>query len=113
MLVEQLQHAEARIGRAGRPIHHRDARELRRIADRSEEHTSELQSPMNLVWRLLLEKKSPSVTWASARRGTICFRSMPRSLSHPSSKNERSRFFFKDPATTQISTLSLHAALPI
>src|ERR1017187_10597907 len=57
MLVEQLQHAEARIGRAGRPIHHRDARELRRIADRSEEHTSELQSPMDLVWRLLLEKK--------------------------------------------------------
>src|SRR2546426_6822575 len=27
------------------------------IADRSEEHTSELQSPCNLVCRLLLEKK--------------------------------------------------------
>src|SRR6516162_10913842 len=25
---------------------------------RSEEHTSELQSPCNLVWRLLLEKKN-------------------------------------------------------
>src|SRR5256885_7393442 len=31
-------------------------RRLRR-ADRSEEHTSELQSPCNLVCRLLLEKK--------------------------------------------------------
>src|SRR5256885_11969958 len=28
------------------------------IADRSEEHTSELQSPCNLVCRLLLEKKT-------------------------------------------------------
>src|SRR5437763_16650714 len=30
----------------------------RRHADRSEEHTSELQSPMYLVCRLLLEKKN-------------------------------------------------------
>src|SRR5256885_11988445 len=29
-------------------------------AHRSEEHTSELQSPCNLVCRLLLEKKKPS-----------------------------------------------------
>src|SRR5256885_8604347 len=29
-------------------------------ADRSEEHTSELQSPCNLVCRLLLEKKNSS-----------------------------------------------------
>ena len=28
-----------------------------RMRDRSEEHTSELQSPCNLVCRLLLEKK--------------------------------------------------------
>src|SRR5256885_12248619 len=28
------------------------------LADRSEEHTSELQSPCNLVCRLLLEKKN-------------------------------------------------------
>src|SRR5256885_7164776 len=28
--------------------------------DRSEEHTSELQSPCNLVCRLLLEKKNPA-----------------------------------------------------
>src|SRR2546426_3001977 len=30
---------------------------VRRMWDRSEEHTSELQSPCNLVCRLLLEKK--------------------------------------------------------
>src|SRR5256885_13174800 len=30
-------------------------------ADRSEEHTSELQSPCNLVCRLLLEKKKNSI----------------------------------------------------
>src|SRR2546426_8246011 len=29
---------------------------------RSEEHTSELQSPCNLVCRLLLEKKKPQIT---------------------------------------------------
>src|SRR5437763_14843080 len=33
--------------------HHSDAR----LSERSEEHTSELQSPMYLVCRLLLEKK--------------------------------------------------------
>src|SRR5688572_33420447 len=33
------------------------ANELKRIAHRSEEHTSELQSQSNLVCRLLLEKK--------------------------------------------------------
>src|SRR2546426_9081870 len=37
---------------------------------RSEEHTSELQSPCNLVCRLLLEKKNrkPSTQWIAARR---------------------------------------------
>src|SRR5256885_10591323 len=34
------------------------------ITDRSEEHTSELQSPCNLVCRLLLEKKRKQ-TWHS------------------------------------------------
>src|SRR5256885_4093761 len=33
---------------------------VRRTRDRSEEHTSELQSPCNLVCRLLLEKKNKS-----------------------------------------------------
>src|SRR5256885_4977163 len=34
----------------------------RRRSTRSEEHTSELQSPCNLVCRLLLEKKKKSAT---------------------------------------------------
>src|SRR5574344_606654 len=51
---------------------------------RSEEHTSELQSPDHLVCRLLLEQKN-----------IIFF------------------FFFNDTATTEIYTLSLHDALPI
>src|SRR5690625_7017132 len=37
-----------------------------RIAPRSEEHTSELQSRGHLVCRLLLEKKKPKKTQASA-----------------------------------------------
>src|SRR5437016_7335961 len=36
--------------------------------DRSEEHTSELQSLTNLVCRLLLEKKKKIVRWTSAGR---------------------------------------------
>src|SRR5256885_8612193 len=35
-------------------------RDLHAHGARSEEHTSELQSPCNLVCRLLLEKKKPS-----------------------------------------------------
>src|SRR5688500_19130337 len=34
-------------------------KDLIQLAQRSEEHTSELQSPCNLVCRLLLEKKKP------------------------------------------------------
>src|SRR3990167_6379803 len=52
--------------------------------NRSEEHTSELQSQSNLLCRLLLEKT-----------------------------RARDLFFFNDTATTEIYTLSLHAALPI
>src|SRR5256885_11128293 len=37
-----------------------------RICGRSEEHTSELQSPCNLVCRLLLEKKNPEVAGSRA-----------------------------------------------
>src|SRR5256885_7116409 len=37
------------------------------IATRSEEHTSELQSPCNLVCRLLLEKKKKQQTYPSLR----------------------------------------------
>src|SRR5256885_13252681 len=40
----------------------------RRGQNRSEEHTSELQSPCNLVCRLLLEKKKITITIIAARR---------------------------------------------
>src|SRR6266487_6909749 len=45
--------------RADRGRHARRRRPTRQLlgADRSEEHTSELQSPVHLVCRLLLEKK--------------------------------------------------------
>src|SRR5688572_31030730 len=38
-----------------------------RYPDRSEEHTSELQSQSNLVCRLLLEKKKKTPTWTGLR----------------------------------------------
>src|SRR5256885_9170560 len=38
-------------------------RELWDLLGRSEEHTSELQSPCNLVCRLLLEKKKSTIVW--------------------------------------------------
>src|SRR2546429_320320 len=66
-----------------------------RLADpRSEEHTSELQSRLHLVCRLLLEKKK---TYDSIilLHFLLFF------------------FFFNDTATTEIYTLSLHDALPI
>src|SRR2546426_7459461 len=55
-----IDHAEdRRVGPdAERQGQHRDRGEARALGElRSEEHTSELQSPCNLVCRLLLEKK--------------------------------------------------------
>src|SRR5256885_6585156 len=53
--------AGARPARGGRSHHIRGDRCGCGGTDhRSEEHTSELQSPCNLVCRLLLEKKKPS-----------------------------------------------------
>src|SRR5256885_8758648 len=43
-----------------------------RLGARSEEHTSELQSPCNLVCRLLLEKKKKQKNQRSARWLTLC-----------------------------------------
>src|ERR1022692_3396143 len=79
---------------------------------RSEEHTSELQSPCNLVCRLLLEKKKTNPNrgvkmvkdlgaYAKAKGGKI-------SIGHSGPF-----FFFNDTATPEIYTLSLHDALPI
>src|SRR2546426_2513118 len=44
-------------------------------ADRSEEHTSELQSPCNLVCRLLLEKKKKKTNIMRRRDETATHRS--------------------------------------
>src|SRR6516162_3328939 len=96
---------------------------------RSEEHTSELQSPCNFVCRLLLEKKKPP---GVAELGDVkeyardLKESDPdRGVSSPSldflfgpvecDRDDRvlSFFFFNDTATTEIYTLSLHDALPI
>src|SRR5256885_9425601 len=44
----------------GQPARHRPADPA--LTPRSEEHTSELQSPCNLVCRLLLEKKKDNLT---------------------------------------------------
>src|SRR2546429_664239 len=115
--------------RTARPTHHRapltvstnTTREERRLAFgydgrildvRSEEHTSELQSRLHLVCRLLLEKKK---NWREkrARANTdttiislISFYNRPLYLFI-------FVFFFNDTATTEIYTLSLHDALPI
>src|SRR5256885_12913594 len=43
----------------------RQAIKITRWRQRSEEHTSELQSPCNLVCRLLLEKKKPRIIMPS------------------------------------------------
>src|SRR5207248_1934550 len=89
---------------------------------RSEEHTSELQSPYDLVCRLLLEKKKKK----------------KKNINKKTKKNKRNItpmyivyafvshlfilyslfyffifFFFNDTATSEIYTLSLHDALPI
>src|SRR5256885_633648 len=65
---------------------------VQKVSGRSEEHTSELHSPCNLVCRLLLEKKKQDLPLCLL----ITF-----------------FFFFNDTATTEIYTLSLHDALPI
>src|SRR6266571_1100863 len=97
---------------------------------RSEEHTSELQSHVNLVCRLLLEKKNhrrpPGPRHPAAHHPPL-----HRHPPHPRRREVHRagghsplrrgvegaaghvRFFFNDPATTEIYTLSLHDALPI
>src|SRR5256885_3090564 len=50
---------------------------VRPVLERSEEHTSELQSPCNLVCRLLLEKKKN--------------RNLPRSKAHSASSSRHAR----------------------
>src|ERR1019366_9018308 len=102
----------------------------RPVGDRSEEHTSELQSLTNAVCRLLLEKKRhrpasgrriPNSWRALSRRRTHRWAGEPISHDHWRSRSGSSLsmnvrsvlFFFNDTATTEIYTLSLHDALPI
>src|ERR1017187_10739458 len=57
---------------SGRLRYRREDYSRERNPDRSEEHTSELQSPMYLVCRLLLEKKKSNFyTSVQVRRATV------------------------------------------
>src|ERR1022692_2130361 len=81
---------------------------------RSEEHTSELQSPCKLGCRLLLEKKRRQVRVLVPRRQTA--RIQMRPAHRPADLRvvePGSLFLFNDTATPEIYTLSLHDALPI
>src|SRR5260363_154064 len=93
---------------------------------RSEEHTSELQSPDHLVCRLLLEKKKNTTVMPLASSKCFFVSLMSQRLNLLSSPKNRfftttlplkfvsiSCFFFNDTATPEIYTLSLHDALPI
>src|SRR6516165_1405177 len=107
--------------RGGRRVRRGDA------GQRSEEHTSELQSQSNLVCRLLLEKKKKNFRFKAPLVYTIvkyyhAFYRMFDSLNAivtlcPFTWQDRLLmlffFFFNDTATTEIYTLSLHDALPI
>src|ERR1022692_4848183 len=83
---------------------------------RSEEHTSELQSPCNLVCRLLLEKKKinrPAQILRNTARSLVCTHWESAGIRSGKSISEDCFVFFNDTATTEIYTLSLHDALPI
>src|SRR2546426_8233099 len=58
-LEDDARGEDSRLDRVVDALERRHVHETGRVAqDRSEEHTSELQSPCNLVCRLLLEKKN-------------------------------------------------------
>src|SRR2546426_3711502 len=61
------------------------------VNDRSEEHTSELQSPCNLVCRLLLEKKKNTSTTKSAASTGEPFESTTRGWTPSSMASKLSR----------------------
>src|SRR2546426_6931507 len=72
--LQAVAHRAARDVRRARVGGGRGQRHLRRAGapahpERSEEHTSELQSPCNLVCRLLLEKKKKRTT--SMKKGVM------------------------------------------
>src|SRR6202167_4262233 len=94
------------------------------VCSRSEEHTSELQSPWHLVCRVLLEKKKgesspdqsansstslPSASNSLEPSRMIC--AMPPPASHALSIPQI--FFFKNRAPTETYILSLPDPIPI
>src|ERR1022692_1983332 len=116
-------------------LHHSQHEDLQRAlgvssGGRSEEHTSELQSPCNLVCRLLLEKKKTHRDQAAEHtralqgpweRGGAARRPFASATAGGCASRPRKWrgarvcffFFFNDTATPEIYTLSLHDALPI
>src|SRR5690348_17830823 len=66
VLVVAVREVAMRVGAAG--FLAGDCRGDRGLGRRSEEHTSELQSPVHLVCRLLLEKKKESQSGAPRSR---------------------------------------------
>src|SRR6476661_482826 len=100
------------------------------VGARSEEHTSELQSHLNVVCRLLLEKKNTKLSREPVGVERALDNSkLPTVLESPElgravaigqlrivddvPLGDRASFFYNDTATTEIYTLSLHDALPI
>src|SRR6516225_3985096 len=112
------------------PLARSRAGQISAIYGRSEEHTSELQSHVNIVCRLLLEKKKLSdigiglpskiinIHQSQIASKSVSLFTLSGSTWQPWTAREdfdsSSRiFFFFVPATTKIYTLSLHDALPI
>src|SRR5437879_6960124 len=62
--AEQVRNAAAQVVALGK----RSLAQTCDVTDRSEEHTSELQSPMYLVCRLLLEKKKKTEVQSDSTR---------------------------------------------
>src|SRR4029434_2333043 len=96
---------------------------------RSEEHTSELQSHLNLVCRLLLEKKTTQTTHHRPRHTRahtqLTSRSSPHTHTHRAHYTHSStdsqailsdppapHFFLNNPGPTNSPPLPLHTPLP-
>src|ERR1044071_6976329 len=99
-------HFEAFSSRSTRPV-------------RSEEHTSELQSRVDISYAVFCLKKHTLnlVSLSKATRTSLNNVGAPLIFRNwftcANTCLEPSRLFYNDPAATEIYTLSLHAALPI
>src|ERR1043165_6528624 len=97
-------------------------------SDRSEEHTSELQSRGLISYAVFCLKKKTLQTAVACAEANDCTHTSPAAgspapciiVAKPMPRDFAKRplrvgylLFFNDPAATEISTLSLHAALPI